>query len=139
MAEERAPFSMPEPISKLFSEFLNISAGAFHLSVVGPLNIPALDPSVIWAIESWLRHADRNRAGQRPLCLCCNTEFSGTRAKGVLPAGFAVAEPFAAQRSAMVLSGICDACFHSDDLRENVLRAWRRVLPDLQVMTGGRA
>jgi hypothetical protein len=122
-----------------FSDFLEASCGTFHLSVVGPLHILALSQSSIRAIEVWMRNADRKRPGKRPLCLCCNTELAGSSAKGVMPAAFAVAEPFAAKSATVVISGLCKSCFFSGDMKERVIAVWRTVLPDLREIEGGRA
>jgi hypothetical protein len=45
----------------------------------------------------------------------------------------------AAKASGVIVSGLCRTCFASEDLKSNVLRVWRTVLPDLREIEGGRA
>jgi hypothetical protein len=123
-----------------FTEFVNTSRGTLEISVIGPLNLLAQDQRVIRAIESWRRNANHKSPGNRPLCLCCDTEFAGSAAKGIIPVAFAEAKSSAFVPSeSLVVSGLCEPCFASDDLRARMLRSWRDVLPDLREIEGGRA
>jgi hypothetical protein len=118
-----------------------LTAGIGHLSRSGPMQLiisatnrlrdPALDPEIFAAIMHLSAQVAR---GQRPLCLCCDFEWTNLRVPP--PAGIAVvrtAKFFRNRGSGKVgiATGICRSCWDRPDLIEAALERYRRIWPSL--------
>jgi hypothetical protein len=88
-------------------------------------------------IREWFAQADDSTGDDLPpLCIDCDTEF-----KRIVepPAGFALMFPFSKNDRA-IASGICRRCWNSDKgLLDMAIRSWRKIMPGLRRIEGGRA
>jgi hypothetical protein len=118
-------------------EFLETSDGPFELSVVTRKNFRAQNATTMLTIAEWM-HQAKQPPGK--LCICCDEQFAGFTAKGIKPTAFLVLSPFVPTKPVKVLvSGLCQPCFATGNLKTKALLSWRKVIPDLSEIEGGRA
>jgi hypothetical protein len=118
-----------------FADFIEASHGSYEMAVVTRSNVRAQSPTVITAIASWAKEAKRPPG---KLCISCDTEFT---VKGAKPAALLVLTPFIPSDApaTAVVSGMCKTCYSTGDLKVKALLSWRKILPDLREIDGGRA
>jgi hypothetical protein len=87
------------------------------------------------AFMQWSASGLKSTLGDGPLCLTCDVEFGPGR---TVPAAFWFQSPFAKLSKAVIISGICPACFARSDCMDRIFAGMRRRIPDLRVvpMTG---
>jgi hypothetical protein len=115
-----------------FDDFIEASHGSYEMAVVTRSNVRSQSPTVI---ASWAKEAKRPPG---KLCISCNTEFA---AKGLKPAALLALTPFVPSDApaTAVVSGMYKTCYSTGDLKVKALLSWRKILPDLREIDGGRA
>jgi hypothetical protein len=68
---------------------------------------------------------------------CLNPDHEVDFGPDRLPALFVVAQPFAVDLGTCLTNALCEECAARADVEDIVLRAWRRVMPDLRVTQAG--
>jgi hypothetical protein len=116
----------------MLEDFVKTSHGAYELSVVTRSNIRAQKAEVIRTIAAWAWEA-KQPPGKA--CICCDAEFTAD----IKPTAFLVLTPFIPSTKAAVVSGLCKHCYSTGNLKTKALLSWRKVLPNLSEIEGGRA
>jgi hypothetical protein len=133
---ETANVSRLDPRNKFFRD----AKGAFELVAVNPLDMIGL-------IEASMRgDSDATRIARavaqalgvaaRGDMQCLNPDHEVDFCPNHLPALFVIAKAFAADLGMHMVNGLCRECAAKDDVLEIILRAWRKVIPDLRVEKG---
>jgi hypothetical protein len=118
-------------------KFLRAAHGALELTVVGPREMLGL------TMRSASGDAEATRlakavaqalgAAMEGEILCLNPDHEVGFGPKRMPALFVVVTPFAVDLKMCLTNALCGECAARADVREIILRAWRRVMPDLQV------
>jgi hypothetical protein len=129
-------------------QFHDVCGGVLDVTVIVPGTMLAVATramagdqraaAVLLAVGGLLRQCEAAEARRAPLCVSCDFEFR----KGVHPAAFVLAVPFAAETDVALISGICATCAGHGDceaLAALALRCWRAVWPDAQFVEWGHS
>ena len=102
------------------------AAGALLVKVIGPADI-VCGRQLLALVGRWLV----DTKDERPLCLCCDFEWSPRG--GLLPLHFVAVVPWARKQPPhTLLCGLCEPCMANPDRQERIDASLRTMWPELR-------